>query len=61
MQEGMTFTIEAMINMGVKETVLKDGWTVKTKDLNILVNLSILLQLHKIEILTRCHENTYHQ
>ena len=34
MQEGMTFSIEPMINMGVKETVLmKDGWTVKTKDL----------------------------
>ena len=32
---GMTFTIEPMINAGVREGVLdpKDGWTVRTKDL----------------------------
>ena len=34
LEEGMTFTIEPMINQGRKETVLdkKDGWTVRTKD-----------------------------
>jgi methionyl aminopeptidase len=33
MKPGMTFTIEPMINLGVKETkTLKDGWTVITKD-----------------------------
>jgi len=32
-KEGMIFTIEPMINMGSAGTrVLKDGWTVKTKD-----------------------------
>jgi methionyl aminopeptidase len=33
MKPGMTFTIEPMINLGKKEgRVLKDGWTVVTKD-----------------------------
>jgi methionyl aminopeptidase len=33
MKPGMTFTIEPMINLGQKEgKVLKDGWTVVTKD-----------------------------
>ncbi len=34
MTPGMTFTIEPMINAGVREGVLdpKDGWTVRTKD-----------------------------
>lgn len=33
LEEGMTFTIEPMINVGKRYTkVLKDGWTVVTKD-----------------------------
>ncbi|PHM67407.1 methionine aminopeptidase [Xenorhabdus stockiae] len=33
LEEGMTFTIEPMINQGKKEVKLhKDGWTVTTKD-----------------------------
>ncbi|WP_343188358.1 type I methionyl aminopeptidase [Buchnera aphidicola (Ceratoglyphina bambusae)] len=33
LKEGMTFTIEPMINYGKKEVyTCKDGWTVKTKD-----------------------------
>jgi methionyl aminopeptidase len=33
LEEGMTFTIEPMINVGKRHTkVLKDGWTVVTKD-----------------------------
>lgn len=33
LQEGMTFTIEPMINAGKRQTKLKnDGWTVETKD-----------------------------
>lgn len=33
MKPGMTFTIEPMINLGLKEgKVLKDGWTVVTRD-----------------------------
>lgn len=33
MKAGMTFTIEPMINLGVKEgKLLKDGWTVVTRD-----------------------------
>lgn len=36
LKEGMTFTIEPMINAGTKDTiVMKDGWTVKTKDNNL--------------------------
>ena len=32
-QEGMTFTVEPMINAGKKETrLLADGWTVVTRD-----------------------------
>jgi methionyl aminopeptidase len=32
-EEGMIFTIEPMINLGLKETeTMKDGWTVLTKD-----------------------------
>jgi methionyl aminopeptidase len=33
LEEGMTFTVEPMINVGKRHTkVLKDGWTVVTKD-----------------------------
>jgi methionine aminopeptidase type I len=33
LEEGMTFTIEPMINVGKRHTkILKDGWTVVTKD-----------------------------
>ena len=33
LEEGLTFTIEPMINQGTKYTkVLRDGWTVETKD-----------------------------
>ena len=33
LREGMTFTIEPMINVGKRQTkLLKDGWTVVTKD-----------------------------
>ena len=33
LEQGMTFTIEPMINQGVRKTkTLKDGWTVVTKD-----------------------------
>ena len=31
-QEGMIFTIEPMINMKRKVSILKDGWTAVTKD-----------------------------
>jgi len=33
LKEGMTFTIEPMINLGSRHTKLKsDGWTVETQD-----------------------------
>lgn len=33
LQEGMTFTIEPMLNLGTRHTkLLRDGWTVVTKD-----------------------------
>jgi methionyl aminopeptidase len=55
MQEGMTFTIEPMINMGVKETILmNDGWTVKTKDLKYSCQFehTIAITQNSFEILT---------
>lgn len=55
MQEGMTFTIEPMINMGVKETILmEDGWTVKTKDLKYSCQFehTIAITHNSFEILT---------
>lgn len=55
LQEGMTFTIEPMINMGKKEVkMLGDGWTVVTKDhkLSAQWEHTILVTNSGYEILT---------
>lgn len=56
LKEGMTFTIEPMINAGAKETrLLKDGWTVVTKDHSLSAQWehTILVTADGHEVLTR--------
>ncbi len=53
--EGMTFTIEPMINQGAKEVKLhRDGWTVTTKDRKLSAQFehTILVTHNGYEILT---------
>jgi len=55
MKPGMTFTIEPMINLGTKQCkVLKDGWTVITKDKKLSAQFehTILVTDDGYEILT---------
>jgi len=55
LQEGMTFTIEPMINVGRKETrLLADDWTVVTKDRSLSAQWehTILVTADGVEILT---------
>ena len=58
MAPGMTFTIEPMINAGVREGELdtKDGWTVRTKDRKPSAQWehTILITDTGHEVLTRC-------
>lgn len=60
LKEGMTFTIEPMINLGKKHTkILKDGWTAVTRDgsLSAQWEHTLLVTGHGCEILTlRPHE-----
>ena len=52
---GMTFTIEPMINQGIRKTkLLKDGWTVITKDKKLSAQWehTILITEHGYEVLT---------
>jgi methionyl aminopeptidase len=54
-QEGMTFTIEPMVNVGRSETrLLKDGWTVVTKDHSLSAQWehTILVTSSGFEVLT---------
>lgn len=56
LKEGMTFTIEPMINQGVKDChLLKDGWTVVTKDRKLSAQFehTILVRKDGCEILTQ--------
>ncbi|WP_343191923.1 type I methionyl aminopeptidase [Buchnera aphidicola] len=61
LKEGMTFTIEPMINFGKKEVYCcKDGWTVKTKDKSYSAQYehTILVTKYGCKILTiRKEEN----
>ncbi len=62
MKAGMTFTIEPMINLGVKETkLLSDGWTVITKDKKWSAQFehTILVTNEGFEILTLRSEETH--
>ena len=56
LREGMTFTIEPMINEGSRHTrLLPDGWTVVTKDRRLSAQWehTVAVTLDGVEILTR--------
>ncbi len=56
LKEGMTFTIEPMINAGKATTkLLKDGWTVETKDKRLSAQWEHTLAVTKdgVEVLTK--------
>ncbi len=56
-QQGMIFTIEPMINLGVPEAVINesDGWTASTKDgrLSAQYEHTVLVTRNGVEILTK--------
>jgi len=55
LEEGMTFTIEPMVNAGVWQTkLLGDKWTVVTKDhkLSAQYEHTLLVTKHGVEVLT---------
>lgn len=61
LQEGMTFTIEPMINQGTRfNKLLKDEWTVVTKDRKLSAQWehTILVTADGYEVLTRRKEET---
>lgn len=61
LQEGMTFTIEPMINAGRKDTrVMKDAWTVVTKDHSLSAQWehTLLVTADGCEILTLRNDET---
>ena len=61
LKEGMTFTIEPMINAGRREVkLLKDGWTVVTKDHKASAQWehTLLVTANGAEILTRRSDET---
>jgi len=56
LQEGMTFTIEPMINAGARHTrLLPDGWTVVTKDKSLSAQWEHMVAVTRdgVEVLTR--------
>jgi methionyl aminopeptidase len=56
LQEGMTFTIEPMVNEGARHTrLMPDGWTVVTKDRSLSAQWEHMLAVTDsgVEILTR--------
>lgn len=58
-QEGMIFTIEPMINLGSRHNkLLKDGWTVVTKDRKVSAQWehTLLVTSDGVEVLTRRKE-----
>ena len=62
LKEGMTFTIEPMINQGRHETrLLGDGWTAITKDRKLSAQWehTILVTADGYEVLTRRHEESF--
>lgn len=61
-QEGMTFTIEPMINAGKAQTKLKkDGWTVETKDgrLSAQWEHTLAVTANGVEVLTARSEESF--
>ena len=62
LREGMTFTIEPMLNAGRREVkVMKDGWTVVTKDRSRSAQWehTILVTPDGHEVLTRRHDESF--
>ena len=62
LEEGLTFTIEPMINQGTKYTkVLSDGWTVETKDGRNSAQWEHTLAVtsNGVEVLTRRSEESF--
>jgi len=62
LKEGMTFTIEPMINQGRHETrLLGDGWTAITKDRKLSAQWehTILVTADGYEVLTRRQEESF--
>lgn len=60
LKEGMTFTIEPMINAGSKHTrVVKDGWRVETRDQKLSAQFehTLLVTTQGVEILTPFHHH----
>ena len=60
--EGMTFTIEPMINAGSSKTKLKkDGWTVETKDgrLSAQWEHTLLVTADGVDVLTARREEQF--
>lgn len=61
--EGMTFTIEPMINLGSRHTKLSkvDGWTVTTKDRRLSAQWehTLAVTANGCEVLTRRHEESF--
>ncbi|UDG79465.1 Methionine aminopeptidase [Candidatus Ecksteinia adelgidicola] len=61
LQEGMAFTIEPMVNAGDFRTrVMKDGWTVKTKDRSLSAQYehTIIVTSNGCEVLTLRKDDT---
>ena len=60
--EGMTFTIEPMVNLGTSETKLKqDGWTVETKDRKLSAQWehTLLVTAQGVDVLTARKEEPF--
>ncbi len=61
-EEGMTFTIEPMINAGKRHVrLLGDGWTVVTKDRSLSAQWehTLLVTSSGVEVLTKRQEETF--
>ena len=62
-EEGMTFTIEPMINAGTRHTKLsrKDGWTVTTRDRRLSAQWehTLAVTIDGCEVLTRRQEEAF--
>jgi len=62
LKEGMTFTIEPMINAGKRHcSLLKDGWTVVTKDRSLSAQWehTLLVTASGVEVLTKRKEESF--
>ena len=62
LEEGMTFTIEPMVNAGKYSTKIKsDGWTVETRDgrLSSQWEHTLVVTSTGVEVLTARHEEPY--